>query len=182
MRRATINQKGFAYLDLVDVADGVVELHGTALLQTSLLGVAAVCAGRAGCGCGGVCISRTGSVAHGRTVLRSWHSSLLDRTRTVKRSSLARPGETRLTVLRRRTERGFRAFRTMRQRRLPAGSCAQESLCSPPGCGLVLGRPSSADRVDRGARGRRDANAVGVVFETAFDSIPGRQEGIETLD
>ena len=42
MRQVTNKRKGFAYLDLVHVADGMVELDGTTLLQTSLLGGAAV--------------------------------------------------------------------------------------------------------------------------------------------
>jgi hypothetical protein len=73
----------------------------------------------------------------------------------------------------------------MLQRRLPARSWVQETLRWPPRwlCCFVLGPPSrAADRMDHGARGRGDADAIWVVFETAFDAVSGREKCVETLD
>lgn len=70
----------------------------------------------------------------------------------------------------------------MREGRLPARPCIHESLCRARAWSVVLGRSSCANRVDRGAGGSRNADAVRVVLKAAFDAIPRRQESVEPLD
>lgn len=128
---------------------------------------------------------RDGRVVHGCAVLGGWHRPLLNWARAVKRSTLARSGESRRAILSGHAERCLRALGAMLQRRLPARSWVHKSLCCCARswlCCFVLGGSSCADRVDGGARRRRNANAVGIVLEAAFDAISGRQEGIEPLN
>ena len=46
----------------------------------------------------------------------------------------------------------------------------------------MLGRPASADRVNRGARGSSDPDAVGVVLQATLDTVSWWKEGIKSLN
>src|SRR5690606_11623109 len=118
-----------SYLDLVDVADGMVELNGAALLHIGLLSRPTVCAGRTGSSrCRGVGSPGGRGMVHGSTILVGRHRPLLDRAGSFKRSTVARTRIARWAVLRWHTERCFRTFRAVGQRRLPTWSRVHEPL------------------------------------------------------
>lgn len=138
-------------------------------------------------------VPRYRRVAPNRATLGNRDSSLLVRAIRFERRTLARSREARRPAGCRDAKVCLWAFdavlhllvRWLLLLLLP-GTWA---LVDIRGCGtsprlswLWLGGPRSANGVDSRPRGRRDANAVGIVLKAAFYTVAWWEEGIEALD
>lgn len=175
-------------LDLVDITYSMIELNGPSFgINVCLLGSSAV--QNLSCGWSrSVRIARDRSMGCCRGVRRRWLSPLLDWTVAVECRALSRSlRHGTVTALRWCAELGLWALdavkgslpvrRTLRLFGEPLIRSRRWSLGR-----FHLNSRSGPNRVNGGTRRRRHANAVGVVFKTALDSVPGRQECVESLD
>jgi len=126
-----------------------------------------------------------GPVAQRRAAGSRRRRSLLDGACVIIVSGLSGARISRRSVLRRNAVRGFRTLHAVgKLRLLPARPRVQVTLRRARSRlrRLVLGRPASANRMNRGARGSSDPDAVGVVLQATLDAVSWWKEGIESLN
>lgn len=176
------------YLDLVDIADGMVELNRPSLFHIScMLGRSSIQSLHSGWS-RGVRIPSDRRMGSGRIALRGRLTALLNGTEPVERCTLSRSlRHGTVSSLSRRAKLRLRALDAVMNRALPIcwTLLLQETLAWGRRWSryrLWLDPRSWTDGVDGGARGCRHSDAVWVILEAAFDSVARWQEGVESLD
>lgn len=179
------------HLDLVHVADGVVELHRAPFLHVRLLRRVSVHVALGSRGRWRERCPWNGRVRDSRSILGSWDRSWLVGTAAVKGSGLTR---TRARERRRRTANGdtevcFWAFYAVLNLLwwllLPATRTLATKWLPRPRGRLRRFRQSiasTANGMDSRTGRCGHSNAVWVILEAAFYPVPGREEGVEALD
>lgn len=191
-RHTVLSKSHTTHLDLVHVADRVVELHWSPFFHVRLLRRVSVHVALRSCWRRSERCPWDRRVRRRRPAMGSWHRSWLVRTAAAfERSGLARTGtwqsargaaggdtKVRLWAL-------YAVLDLLGRLLLPTTRALAAKWLPRAAGGLRRFRQSiapTADGVDSRSGRRRHSDTVRVVLETAFNTVTGREEGVEALD